>query len=72
MSYLTTLQFLLRGHPSELLPHERQFFIDQAYRAMTHPSLDDLQRARIRSVWIDGKYRPPLSQRITQRVEATP
>lgn len=65
MMPLSTLQFLLRGHRGELLGDDVDFYIEQARRALTHRSLTDFQKARIRAVWIEGQYRPPIGERIT-------
>lgn len=81
---LSIIELLLQGHPGEFLPtwHEalpgsdvrhgvsdRQLMIEAAERWSTSMVLNDEERDRIRSVWLEGAYRSPLNLDTARRDE---
>lgn len=75
--HLTVVELLLQGHPGEFLPEwsehqgggvdhargtsDRELMTEAARRWSTNLTLTGDERDRIRVVWLDGTYRPPVN-----------
>jgi hypothetical protein len=74
---LDIIEFLLVGHPDELLPEPqggqtisaRDRLIQVADRWSRNPSLTDDERARINAVWINKEWLPPVPYTTQRAIE---
>jgi hypothetical protein len=75
--FLSVVEFLLCGHPDELLPDphdgqsvsDRDRFVQVADRWSRNPSLTDDERARINAVWINKEWLPPVAFTTQRAIE---